>query len=176
MRMNHLKLVAFVLVICTLNSYAQEPVEAIENSELETAITAENNLLYETNWKLVKMEPAFSDNINLELSFEKATNQLKVIKQVTSTPKLNGTKLITTKNETINFYQWSYVVKEAEYEGDDVKSIVYDYESFELKVEGYTFKIFEISENSLVLSVVKAPKVIFGNSIFNVDKIYFTKK
>jgi len=152
-------------------SYSQEET----NTSIEEVIVTENNLLYGTNWKLVKMEPAFSDKIDLILNFDKATEQLKVIKQITSTPILKGTDLITQKNESINFYQWKFVIKSAEYEGENVKSVTYDYAAFELKTEGYVFKIDSLNETSLVLKVIKAPIAVFGNSIFNVDKIYFTK-
>ena len=152
-------------------AYSQEET----NTSIEEVVLTENNLLYGTDWKLVKMEPAFSDKIDLTLNFDKATEQLKVIKKITSAPVLKGTDLITTKNESLNFYQWKYTIKSTEYEGENVKSVVYDYTAFELKTEGYIFKIDNLDETSLVLKVVKAPVAIFGNSIFNVDKIYFTK-
>jgi len=141
----------------------------------EEVVSLENNLLYNTDWKLVKMDPIFSDKIDLVLNFDKVTEQLKVIKIITSAPVLKGTDLITTKNESINFYQWKYTIKNAEYEGENVKNVTYDYTFFELKAEGYTFKIDSINKNSLVLKVIKAPIAVFGNSIFNVDKIYFSK-
>lgn len=141
----------------------------------EEVVSLENNLLYNTDWKLVKMEPVFSDKIDLVLNFNKVTEQLKVIKVITSAPVLKGTDLITTKNESIDFYQWKYTIKNAEYEGENVKNVTYDYTSFELKAEGYIFKIDSINENYLVLKVMKAPIAVFGNSIFNVDKIYFSK-
>ena len=161
----------FALSCFNLKGYSQEEVV----TTTEPIEITENNLLYNTNWKLVKMEPAFSDKIDLILNFDKATEQLKVIKQITSAPVLKGTDLITTKNESLNFYQWTYAIKSAEYEGENIKSVIYDYTAFELKAEGYAFKIDSINETSLVLEVIKAPIAVFGNSIFNVDKIYFTK-
>lgn len=121
------------------------------------------------------MSPKFSSDIELTVSFDKATQQLKVIKILKSEPVLKGTNLVTTKNESIEVYQWSYAIKDAEYEGDNVKSVSYDYETIELKAEGYTFKIDSIDDTSLVLEVLKVPKVIFGNSLFDVNKMYFTK-
>ena len=141
----------------------------------EEIVAIEDTLLYNTDWKLVKMEPAFSDKIDLTLNFDKTTEQLKVLKTVTSAPVLKGTDLITTKNESIDFYQWKYTIKDTEYEGENIKSVTYDYTAFELKAEGYAFKIDSINETSLVLKVIKAPIAVFGNSIFNVVKIYFSK-
>ncbi|NQY28827.1 MAG: hypothetical protein HRT69_05070 [Flavobacteriaceae bacterium] len=164
-------IILITILVINLKGYSQE--EIITTTEQIEIV--ENHLLYNTNWKLVKMEPAFSDKIDLTLNFDKATEQLKVIKQITSAPVLKGTDLITTKNESINFYHWKYAIKSAEYEGDNVKSVIYDYAAFELKTEGYVFEIDSLSETSLVLKVVKAPMAVFGNSIFNVDKIYFTK-
>lgn len=166
------KLVLLTTLFCFCSlGYSQE-----ENSTLtnDTSVT-ENNLLYNTNWKLDKMSPKFSSDIELTVSFDKATQQLKVIKILKSEPVLKGTNLVTTKNESIEVYQWSYAIKDAEYEGDDVKSVSYDYETVELKTEGYTFKINTIDDTSLVLEVLKAPKVIFGNSLFDVKKMYFIK-
>jgi len=164
---------ALLIVFFFINMFAYSQEET--NTSMEEGVVTENILLYGTNWKLVKMEPAFSDKIDLTLNFDKATEQLKVIKQITSAPVLKGTELITRKNESINFYQWKFVIKSAEYEGENVKSVTYDYTAFELKTEGYVFKIDSLNETSLVLKVVKAPMAVFGNSIFNVDKIYFTK-
>ena len=164
-------IILITILVINLKGYSQEET----NTNIEVVVVTENILLYDTNWKLVKMEPAFSDKIDLTLNFDKATEQLKVIKLITSAPVLKGTELITRKNESINFYQWRYAIKSAEYEGENVKSVTYDYTSFELKTEGYMFEIDSLSETSLVLKVVKAPMAVFGNSIFNVDKIYFTK-
>lgn len=172
MKLKHTTLILLFALLCfNLKSYSQE--EVVTTTEQIEVV--ENDHLYNTNWKLVKMEPAFSEKIDLILNFDKTTEQLKVIKQITSAPVLKGTDLITTKNESINFYQWKYVIKHAEYEGDNIKSVIYDYTAFELKTEGYAFKIDHINESSLVLEVIKAPVAVFGNSIFNVKKIYFTK-
>jgi len=172
MKLKHTTLVILITILAiNLKGYSQEEV-IVTTEQIEVL---ENNLLYNTNWKLVKMEPAFSDKIDLILNFDKATEQLKVIKQITSAPVLKGTDLITTKNESIDFYQWKYTIKDAEYEGENIKSVTYDYAAFELKREGYAFKIDSINETSLVLTVIKAPIAVFGNSIFNVKKIYFTK-
>ena len=160
-----------LIFFINLTAYSQEET----NTSTEEVVVTENNLLYDTNWRLVKMVPTFSDKIDLTLNFDKETEQLKVIKLITSAPILKGTELITRKNESINLYQWKYAVKSAEYEGENVKSVTYDYTAFELKTEGYVFKIDSLNETSLVLKVVKAPMAVFGNSIFNVDKIYFTK-
>ena len=172
MKLKYTTLILLFALLCfNLKVYSQEEVTATT----ESIEVTENNLLYNTNWKLVKMEPSFSNKIDLTLNFDKATEQLKVIKQITSAPVLKGTNLITTKNESLNFYQWKYTIKSAEYEGENIKSVIYDYTAFELKAEGYVFKIDSLNETSLVLKVVKAPVAVFGNSIFNVDKIYFTK-
>jgi len=172
MKLKYSTLTLLIIAFCiNLTAYSQEET----NTSIEEVVVTENVLLYGTNWRLVKMEPAFSDKIDLTLNFDKATEQLKVIKQITSAPVLKGTELITRKNESINFYQWKYAIKSTEYEGENVKSVTYDYASFELKTEGYVFKIDSLNETSLVLKVVKAPMAVFGNSIFNVNKIYFTK-
>lgn len=172
MKLKHSTIVLLIIAFCiNLIAHSQEET----NTNVEEVVVTENNLLYGTNWKLVKMEPSFSDKIDLTLNFDKVTEQLKVVKQITSAPVLKGTDLITTKNESLNFYQWRYTIKSAEYEGENVKSVTYDYTAFELKTEGYVFKIDSLNETSLVLKVVKAPVAVFGNSIFNVDKIYFTK-
>jgi len=172
MKLKYSTLTLLIIAFCiNLTAYSQEET----NISIEEVVVTENVLLYGTNWRLVKMEPAFSDKIDLTLNFDKATEQLKVIKQITSAPVLKGTELITRKNESINFYQWKYAIKSTEYEGENVKSVTYDYASFELKTEGYVFKIDSLNETSLVLKVVKAPMAVFGNSIFNVNKIYFTK-
>jgi len=172
MKLKYTTLTLLIVTLCfNTFGYSQEETDITT----EEVVITENILLYETNWKLVKMEPAFSDKIDLTLNFDKATEQLKVIKQITSDPVLKGTELITRKNESINFYQWKFVIKSAEYEGENVKSVTYDYAAFELKTEGYAFKIDTLNKTSLVLKVVKAPMAVFGNSIFNVDKIYFTK-
>jgi len=172
MKLKYSTLALLIVTLCVnIFSYSQEETNTI----IEEVVVTENILLYETNWKLVKMIPAFSDKIDLILNFDKVTKQLKVIKRITSTPVLKGTDLITTKNESINLYQWTYAIKSAEYEGENVKNVTYDYTSFELKAEGYTFKIDSLNETSLILKVIKAPVAVFGNSIFNVDKIYFTK-
>jgi len=172
MKLKHSTLALLIVTLC-INTfgYSQEDTD----TTIEEVVATENNLLYGTNWKLVKMEPAFSDKIDLTLNFDKTTEQLKVIKKITSAAVLKGTELITTKNESLNFFQWKYTIKSAEYEGENVKSVTYDYASFELKSEGYVFKIDSLNETSLVLKVVKAPVAVFGNSIFNVNKIYFTK-
>ena len=172
MKLNYTKLSVLVLLLFSTICYGQENNEVAGK---ESSEAVENELLYGTNWKLLKMEPAFSDKINIILYFEKATKQLKVIKQVSSEPVLKGTQLITTKNETVGFYQWSFLAEDTQFEGDNIKSIKYDYSSIVLKAEGYVFKIVEITEDSLVLGVIKAPKAIFGNSIFNVKKIFFRK-
>jgi hypothetical protein len=166
------KLLLLTTLLCFFSSgYSQE-----ENSTLTNeAQVTENSSLYNTDWKLDKMTPKFSSDIELTVSFDKATQQLKVIKILKSEPVLKGTNLVTTKNESIEVYQWSYAIKDAEYEGDDVKSVSYDYETIELKAEGYTFKINTIDDTSLVLEVLKAPEVIFGNSLFDVKKMYFIK-
>lgn len=161
----------FILLFISLLSYSQEEVSTTTDS-IEVH---ENDSLYGVDWKLVKMEPKFAITIDLILTFDKATNQLKVIKIQTSSPVLKGTDLITTKEESVNYYQWSYGVKSSIYEGDNVKSTTYDYNIIELKNEGYAFKIDDINKDVLVLKVIKSPKVIFGASIFDVDKIYFKK-
>jgi len=172
MKLKYVTVIILITILCVNQKiYSQE--DMITTTE-EIEVT-ESSLLYNTDWKLVKMEPAFSDKIDLILTFDKTTEQLKVIKQITSTPILKGTDLITTKNESINFYQWKYIIKDAEYEGENIKNITYDYTAFELKSEGYVFKIDRVNESSLVLKVIKAPIAVFGNSIFNVNKIYFTK-
>jgi len=172
MKLKYTSLIILIAILSiNLNGYSQEEIIATT----EGIEVLENNILYNTNWKLVKMEPVFSDKIDLVLNFDKTTEQLKVIKQITSAPVLKGTDLITTKNESIDFYQWKYTIKDAEYEGENIKSVTYDYTAFELKREGYAFKIDSISESSLVLKVIKAPIAVFGNSIFNVKKIYFKK-
>jgi len=171
MKVKYITYLTTIALIFSSVIYAQN--ETVTTTE--EVVSLENNLLYNTDWKLVKMEPVFSDKIDLVLNFNKVTEQLKVIKVITSAPVLKGTDLITTKNESIDFYQWKYTIKNAEYEGENVRNVTYDYTSFELKAEGYTFKIDRIIENSLVLKVIKALIAVFGNSIFNVDKIYFSK-
>jgi hypothetical protein len=172
MKSNYSTLILLITLFCFNNiCYSQD-----DNSlQASNALVIENNLLYNTNWKLEKMSPKFSSDIELTLNFDKATQQLKVVKILKSAPVLKGTNLVTTKNESLQFYQWSYAIKDAEYEGDDVKSVIYNYETIELRAEGYAFKIDSISDTSLVLQVIKAPKVIFGNSIFDVQKMYFIK-
>lgn len=165
-----LKYAVFILFFLSLISYAQEEIVTTDNIE-----TRENDSLYGVDWKLIKMEPKFSIAIDLILTFDKSTNQLKVVKTQTSSPVLKGTDLITTKEESVNYYQWSYGVKESTFEGEDIKSTTYDYSIVELKNEGYAFKIDTINNDILVLKVIKSPKVIFGTSIFDVDKIYFKK-
>ncbi len=172
MKLKHTTLIVLITILSIhLKGYSQE--ETIATTEQTEVV--ENHSLYNTDWKLVKMEPEFSDKIDLVLSFDKTTEQLKVIKQITSAPVLRGTDLITSKNKSINFHHWKYIIKSAEYEGDNIKSVTYDYTVFELKTEGYIFKIDNINETTLVLEVIKAPIAVFGNSIFNVKKIYFTK-
>ena len=166
------KLVLLTILLCFFSSgYSQEESSKLIN---ETQVI-ENSLLYNTDWKLDKMSPKFSSDIELTLTFDKATEQLKVMRTLKSEPVLKGTNLVTTKNESIEVYQWSYAIKDAEYEGENVKSVNYDYKTIELKTEGYAFKINTISDTSLVLEVLKAPKVIFGNSLFHVKKMYFIK-
>jgi len=172
MKLKYSTLAVLIVTLCfNMFAYSQEETK----TSIEEVVVTENNLLYGTNWKLVKMKPSFSEKIDITLNFDKETEQLKVIKLITSAPVLKGTDLITTKNESLNFYQWKYTIKSTEYEGENVKSVAYDYTAFELKAEGYVFKIDSLNETSLVLKVVKAPVAVFGNSIFNVDKIYFTK-
>ena len=166
------KLVLLTTLFCFCSlGYSQE-----ENSTLtnDTSVT-ENSLLYNTNWKLDKMSPKFSSDIELTVSFDKATQQLKVIKILKSEPVLKGTNLVTTKNESVEVYQWSYAIKDAEYDGDNVKNTTYDYSVLELKHEGYAFKIITLDDTNIVLEVIKAPKVIFGNSIAKHQKLYFNK-
>lgn len=166
------KLALLTTLLCFFSlGYSQEESSTLTN---ETQVI-ENSLLYNTDWKLDKMSPKFSSDIELTVSFDKATQQLKVMKILKSEPVLKGTNLVTTKNESIEVYQWSYAIKDAEYDGENVKSVNYDYETIELKAEGYAFKINSINDTSLVLEVLKAPKVIFGNSIFDVKKMYFKK-
>lgn len=163
-------LFATLVCFCSLG-FAQEENVTVTND----TIVKDNMLLYNTNWKLDKMSPKFSSDIGLTLTFDKATEQLKVLKTLKSEPVLKGTNLVTTKNESVEVYQWSYAIKDAEYDGDNVKHVDYNYDTIELKAEGYAFKINTISETSLVLEVLKAPKVIFGNSILTHQKLYFKK-
>lgn len=172
MKLFYSKLTLFIILLSFNHiSYSQE----VTTTEATDVQIAENSLLYNTTWKLDKMSPKFSSDLDLSLTFDKTTEQLKVLKTLKSAPVLKGTNLVTTKNESLEFYQWSYAVKDAEYEGDDVKNVTYDYEIIELRTEGYAFKINSINEKALVLEVIKAPKVIFGNSIFEVKKMYFVK-
>lgn len=141
----------------------------------ESNVAVENDLLYNTNWKLSKMEPKLNNGIELSFNFERTANQLKIEKVTSSTPVLQGTNLVTTKSNSSDFFQWSYGVKNTEYEGDNIKAVIYDYSIIELKIEGYAFKIITLDETDLVLEVIKSPKVIFGSSISKKQKIYFTK-
>ena len=134
-----------------------------------------NEMLFNKSWKLVKMEPKFGMDVEATLYFDNVSKELKIVKQVTSKPELRGTKLVTTKNESLDFYQWSYKVQDATYEGDNVKEEVYDYQIIDLKAEGYSFKIDMLNESTLILEVVKAPKTLFGTSLFDVKKMHFTK-
>lgn len=171
MKFNYSTLIILITVFCFNSiSYSQEEISQTTENQ-----TTENSLLYSPNWKLDKMSPKFSSDIELTLSFDKTTEQLKVVKILKSDPVLKGTNLVTTKNKSVEFYPWSYAVKDTEYEGDNIKSTSYNYEIIELKTEGYIFNIDYIDDTSLVLKVVKAPKVIFGNSVFNTEKIYFIK-
>lgn len=153
-------------------------ITAVCGAQSETATEStnvENELLYQTSWKLVKMEPAFSQKVEAVLTFDKTAKELKIKNQVSSVPVLKGTNLVTTKTENIDFYQWGYKAVDAEYNGDDVTAMSYDYSAIELKREGYEFKIVELTGTNLTLEVVKAPKAIFGSSLADVKKIYLTK-
>jgi len=151
--------------------YAQEET----NLAVTDSSAVENNLLYNTNWKLSKMEPKINNGIDLTFRFEKIASQLKIEKTTSSAPVLQGTNLITTKSNRSDYFQWSYGIKSTEYEGDNVKASIYDYSILELKMEGYAFKIISLDNTNLVLEVIKSPKIIFGNSISKKQKIYFTK-
>lgn len=166
-----LQLLSSFLFFFSLTFFAQETVEL----NLEAAPAVENELLYNSLWNLTKTVPEFDTSIGISLLFQKDGNQLKVIKEVTSMPKLQGTKLITTKNESINFYSWKYGALETIYEGDDVVKQTLDYNKIVLMAEGYVFKIKKLSDTNMVLEVLKAPNVIFGKSIFEVKELYFEK-
>ncbi|MFD0963928.1 hypothetical protein [Pseudofulvibacter geojedonensis] len=171
MKTKQLFLSILLFFFSTVILFAQEAV----NSNVEVVESGENELLYNTSWKLIKTVPEFDTSIAITLLFQKEGKQLKVTKEVTSMPKLEGTKLITTKKENINFYSWKYGVLETKYEGDDVVEQILDYSKLVLMAEGYAFKIKNISENNMVLEVLKAPNVIFGKSIFEVNELHFEK-
>lgn len=172
MKSNYSTLILLITILSfNFISYSQE----VDPLRAQDSLVTENSSLYNIDWKLDKMSPKFSNELELTLTFDKVTQQLKVVKIVKSAPVLKGTNLVTTKSESLELYQWSYAIKDAVYEGDDIKSVTYDYKTIELKAEGYAFKINTISDTSLILEVLKAPKVIFGNSLFNVKKMYFIK-
>jgi len=172
MKLQLLILKAFFLFFCIF-SFGQEDQNISDTSK---EVLGENELLYSTSWNLVKAEPEFDNSIGITLLFEKASMQLKVTKEMTTMPKLEGTKLITKRYEDINFYSWKYGALETIYDGDDVVEEKLDYNSIVLRTEGYEFKIQSITPESLVLEVIKAPRVIFGKSIFDVKTLTFQKK
>lgn len=167
----NLKHFVFILFFISHFSYSQEET-LVKTDSIEAR---ENESLYNADWKLIKMAPKFSITIDMVLTFDKLTNQLKAVKTQTSSPVLKGTDLITTKEKSVEYFQWSYGIKNATFEGDNVKSTMYDYSTIELKSEGYAFKIVILTDTNLVLEVIKAPTVIFGNSISKHQKIYFNK-
>lgn len=171
MKLNYLKITLAIFLL--VNSIATAQEETISATTDSTAV--ENELLYNVNWKLSKMEPKLNNGIDLTFSFEKIANQLKIEKTTSSAPVLQGTNLVTTKSNSSDYFQWSYGVKSTEYEGDNVISTTYDYSILELKSEGYIFKVITLNEANLVLEVIKSPKVIFGNTISKKQKIFFIK-
>ena len=157
--------VILFFVVMTINAQS-DPV-----SETEDTVVLENDLLYGKDWKLKKMEPTFDNKIKLVLNFEKLTNQLKVVKHVESEPVLKGTQLVKTINKGVDYYQWNYMASVVEYDGDDIKSVKYDYTK--IQFEGYEFKISTLTAKELVLEVLKAPKAVFGKSINDIKYVYF---